>query len=352
MGHPAIENPTPFALEPIFLSDEEGRPLFVPVLKATYAIGPHGLTVAEEQAPVNMAGEPYGKPEESSYRYEPECAFVKPATDVVLVGHACAPHQGATEMVVALQVGPLKKGVRVFGDRVFFETLGIISMSKPAPFEKIPLQWERAFGGWDRSNPDPKKHQFEPRNPVGLGFRGNGSTFQQGRRAPNLEDPTEPYKGWGHRPRPAGFGFTCPNWEPRAALAGTYDEQWQKDRAPLLAKDFDRRFMNAASPGLVANGYLRGNEPVMLAGASPEGRLSFQLPGLAQPKMKVERGGQEDSEIALNLDTVILDTDVMRVFLLWRGNLVLKREPLEIRSMKIVWPGAPAAPTKKPAAAT
>jgi hypothetical protein len=343
MGHPSIENPTAFEFDPLFLADEEGRSLFVPVVKATYTIGPHGLTLSEEQVPVNAAGECYGEPGESSYRYEPECAFVKVATDVVLVGHAHAPQRGATEMLVAFQVGPVNKGVRVLGDRLFYKALGMVSMTKPAPFEQIPLQWERSFGGWDRSNPDPKKHQFEPRNPVGVGFRASGAVFHEGLRAPNIEDPAQPFKGWGNRGAPAGFGFTCPNWEPRVALGGTYDEKWQKERSPLLAKNFDRRFMNGAPQGQVAPGLLRGDEPVTVVGASALGRLSFRLPGLGTPKLKVERSGPPDAELALQLDTVIVDTDVMKVFLLWRSNLVLEREPLEIRSMELVWPGAPPA---------
>jgi hypothetical protein len=252
--------------------------------------------------------------------------------------------------MVALQVGPLRKGVRVRGDRVFYQALGTIHMTEPSPFEKIPLRWERAFGGWDRSSADPRRHQLEPRNPVGVGFRASGAVFQPESRAPNLEDPAEPFKGWGHRSRPAGFGFVNPSWEPRAALSGTFDDKWQAERAPLLPTDFDRRFMNAASPGLVAAGYLRGNEPVVVSGASPDGHLRFELPGLVQPRIAVERAGQADAEVVLNLDTVIVDTDVMRVFLLWRGNMVLEREPLEVQSMRIVWPGAP--PARGPDAGT
>ena len=51
MGHPVIENQTPFAFEPVFLVDEDGRPLLVPVLKATFSILDDGkLVLAEKQA--------------------------------------------------------------------------------------------------------------------------------------------------------------------------------------------------------------------------------------------------------------------------------------------------------------
>ena len=48
-----------------------------------------------------------------------------------------------------------------------------------------------------------------------------------------------------------------------------------------MPKDFNRQHLNAAAPGLIAPGYLRGDEPVVAVGVSPEGRLTFSLPGIA-----------------------------------------------------------------------
>jgi len=335
MGHPAVENATPFAFEPVFVADEEGRPLLVALVKGTYDIGPTGLTLAVEQQPALFEGVPSGDADVASWRFEPEGTLPKPATDVVLVGSAVAPRAGTTELLVALQVGPLKKGVRVLGDRVFFRSVGGVGMSRPAELERIPLQWERAFGGWDRSHPDERKHSFEPRNPVGVGYRASGAAFEDGLACPNLEDPARPFRGWGDRPPPAGFGFTSPNWEPRARYAGTYDERWQKERAPLLPRDFDRRFLSAASPGLVASGYLRGDEAVIVTGVAAEGGYAFRLPGVAAPSVLVERSGLGDATVPTRLDTVVVDTDARKVFLYWRGELGLRREPTEVRTIEV-----------------
>src|SRR5271169_4490971 len=114
MGHAEIQNRTPYLFETAFTSDEEGQPLLVPVIKATYRIGEEAqLTLAEKQVPVNPAGQYWGKPEESSYKYEPEVAFIKPATDVVLIGSAYARRPGDTEVNAGLYVGPVQKVVRV-----------------------------------------------------------------------------------------------------------------------------------------------------------------------------------------------------------------------------------------------
>ncbi len=334
MGHPSIENKTPFALELLALADEEMRPLLVLVAKATYAIHADGLKLAEEQVPVHVAGVPWGKPEESSYRYEPECAFIKPATDVVLTGHAWAPRQETRELLVSLRVGPVQKSVRVLGDRVWHKRLGSISMTRPQPFESMPLVYERAFGGWDRSEPDPRLHTLEPRNPVGVGFRANPRAFEEDLPLPNLEDPDHPLERFGQKVPPAGFGFLSPHWQPRAAYAGTYDETWDKARKPLLPKDFDRRFFNAASPGLVAPGYLRGGEPVVIKNASRRGPLSFSLPRQVVPAITVELTGAPDAKPEMPLDTVIIDTDAEQVLLLWRGHVPLTESLHEVRTVK------------------
>jgi hypothetical protein len=341
MGHAEVDNKTPFAFQALHLVDEEFRPLLVPLVKATFDIGRDGRCVrAENQIAPNLAGEFWGEDAEtSSYKYEPEVAFMKPATDVVVIGHAWAPRKNTTEMQVGVRVGPVTKEVVVSGDRVWFKTAGETTPTRALAFEKIPLTYERAYGGWDRAHPDERKHSCEPRNPVGTGYRASGG-FEEGIRLPNLEDPRARVQALGDRPPPAGFGFTSPHWKPRAALAGTYDEKWTKTRSPLLAKDFDRRHLNAASPGLVAPGYLRGDESVMTVGMRAEGTLSFALPGLRPPDVRVQlTDGSAAQEIALKLDTVIIEPDDLRVMLLWRGNLVLRRGPHDVGSIEVLGEG-------------
>jgi hypothetical protein len=337
VGHAKIENLTPFAFETVVAADEDGRLLYVPVVKATYALQPDGsLKIAEKQLPVNVGGELWGEPGISSYKYEPECAFTKAATDMVLIGHAHAGPESATEVFVRLRAGPLDKTVRVTGDRYWVKALGMVSMTSPEPFESIPLTYERAFGGWDRSHPDPTRHAFEPCNPVGVGFRSPHGRFEEGIRLPNLEDPQSPVQAYAGTSPPAGFGFTAPDWKPRAALAGTYDETWTNERMPLLPKDFDRRFFNAGSPGLVAPNYLKGDEAVFIQNASPRGAISFNLPALPPPECRVQLSGRRpDARVQTNLDTVIINTDDDLLLLIWRGHLALRNGPHDVASVQI-----------------
>ena len=56
------------------------------------------------------------------------------------------------------------------------------------------------------------------------GFRARHGRFEEGTRLPNLEDPSNPVQAYGQIVTPVGFGFTSPNWQPRASFAGTFDE--------------------------------------------------------------------------------------------------------------------------------
>jgi hypothetical protein len=329
VGHPKIDNKTPFAFESLFVTDEDARSLFVPIVKATFIVGEHDeVRIAEKQHALNPAGTYNGAEGASSYRYEPETAFFKTTTDVVLVGHAWAGSRPVTEIEVSLKVGPVSKRARVVGDRYWMKSLGMLMMTSPEPFDSLPLIYERAFGGHDKDG------RFDPRNPVGRGFRG-GQVFDGAALLPNIEDPQNPIRSIDDRPTPVGFGFVSPDWQPRANLGGTYDEQWMNERMPLLPKDFDRRFFNAASPGLIASGYLKGNETVLIENASPRGTISFDLPRVNSPKCRVQLTGRRDALVETNLDTVIVDTDEDLLILMWRGNLPVRNGPHDIVSVEI-----------------
>ncbi len=336
MAHPKIYNRTLFAFDPLFVMDEEGRMVFVPLVKGSFHLSETvRLEPARDQAAVNLSGEYWGNPETSSYKYEPEIAFVKPATDIVLLGHAHAPKPGTTELQVGISVGPVRKIVRVVGDRYLVKRSGVISVSEPQPFDKIPLVYERAFGGWDRRDPDPNKFRFEPRNPVGTGYRDASLDTDDELKLPNIEDPQAPYKGYGDTPPPAGFGFISPHWQPRACLAGTYDKVWNEQQKPMLPTDFDRRFFNAASPGLVAPGYLNGDEAVVIVNASPEGRVAFNLPGVPAPQCKVDLRGGQSEVLQTRLDTVIISMDERLVILLWRAHMIVRNGPRDVLAIKV-----------------
>ena len=351
MGHPQVDNGTPFAFEPLFIADEDGRPIVVPIVKATFDVSPRGdVTLGEKQVPVDFRGKLYGEPAKSSPRFEPETAFIKPATDCVLLGHAVSMHP-TTQMDVGVRIGSVAKVARVTGNRWWLDSAVGLTMSSPEPFRLMPLVYERAFGGWDRTPEKEAHHEFEPRNPVGVGFVGKHSLPLTGSPLPNIEDPSQMLTSPTGRVRPAGFGFVGVEWHPRVSYAGTYDEAWTKNRAPLLPKDFDRRFFSAASEGLVAPGYLRGDEWVQAFGVTPEGKWEFRLPSVEPPTVTIAVRLGDDILLHTNLDTVIVDADARTLTLIWRAFTTLRSGPHNVSAMRIATPSAVRAPSLEAAPA-
>lgn len=329
-----LSNSTPFKATIAAMPDTEGIDAVWAIVKGTFTIG-DSLSVAEPQVPIALADVHVGEPAESSVATPSDIGLSKPGTDVLLLGHAhAAAGRRTREMEVSLRVGPVSKRVRVFGDRVWGSGVVRSGMSSPEPFEKIPLVWERAFGGMDVvEGREPKTHG-EGRNPVGAGFRvKNGQKPLDGLRLPNLEEPRSLISGWQDRPAPACFAPLCAHWEPRRSFAGTYDERWQRRRAPYLPEDFDSRFFQIAPPDLVTRGYLRGDESIEVRGATPSGLLQCRLPG-----QRIEVTFLLDDESLLrtaDLDTVLIEPDESRVVLVWRSMLRCDKKLLRVREIAV-----------------
>jgi hypothetical protein len=202
-----------------------------------------------KQPAVNVAGEWYGDPATSSLKLEPQIAFMKPATDVVLLGHAYPSKPGGSEGQVGIRVGPVQKVARVWGDRMLVGRVGP-RITPAAAFEKIPLVYERSFGGWDRRHAEVDRHRCEGQESRRGGIPRPSVRCRRRGTTPNFEDPNRPFSGYGDAPPPAGFGFIQASWQPRVSYAGTYDEAWEKTRKPLLPADFDRPFFQQRTTGL------------------------------------------------------------------------------------------------------
>ena len=292
------------------------------------------LSVADEQAPIQLAPLYSGEPGSSSLLYDTDLVLEKPGTDCVLVGHAWAPQGKAPHVDVSFSVGEVRKQGRVFGERIWLKVLGAVSLSRPVPFEKIPLVWERAFGGADTSWQEPAGHEFCLENPVGVGLMAHKSRLViDGLPLPNIENPSDLIKTPRQRPRPVGFGMIPPHWQPRAGYAGTYDDSWRKTVSPLPPADLDPRFYSAAAPGLVSQRYLTGSEGVLIEGAARQGRLQFSLPGIALRATVRRRGGEE--ELPMRLDTVIVEPDNARLVLVWRGTINVHGQIHEIGPVRV-----------------
>ena len=323
-----LHNSTRFAASMALFPNEDAVDTLYVIVKATFNFGKE-FTLADEQTPPTPADVYWTEPGKSSIKYASDMHTGKSATDIIMLGHACVPGQKeATQLDVSLSVGKVDKTVQVFGDRQWQDG----QITRPAPFKTMAMVYEKAYGGIHIA--DGQLAGADTRNPVGRGFAGTRKAGEMnGGPLPNLEDPRQLIRDVKDQPAPACFGFCAPNWQPRVAFAGTYDDTWKKNRAPYLPVDFDNRFLNMTHPDLVYPGYLQGNEPVTITSMHPDGTFKFDLPQVnpvARVKV-VERVEQP----AFNLETLILEPNLKKLSMIWRAAMPCDKQMLKISEIKI-----------------
>lgn len=260
--------------------DKSGCDYYVVVIKGTFAVDQTGaVALAAKQEALVYADVHFGEPEVTSIRYECDFARFKPRADVLVIGDAHAPHGDPTDRLeVSLEVASIKKQITVFGDRKWEHSFGAYYPSPPMPFVSLPLIYERAFGGSDKSHEQQKFHATELRNPIGVGFHKSATSESiEGSPLPNLENAESPIRDWSDHPAPVGFGVIGRNWHPRIGAAGTYDEKWLKERFPFLPADFEDNYLQSAPPDQ-QTAFLQGGELVRCVNMTPDQEFRFTLP--------------------------------------------------------------------------
>jgi len=308
-----LKNQSPFAPALGVLPNRDAVDTVYVVVKGTFVLGPR-LEVAEKPAPPVLADEYWGAPGQSSLKYPSDLHVGKSGSDLLLVGQAwAAGGRPASEAMVRVTVAERSKTVHVFGDRTWKRE----GFTRPEPFESLPLRYERAYGG---AHADGANLVAEEHNPIGRGFLGKRRIDSMvGQKLPNFEDPRRLLQQIGDVVAPAGLGAVAPSWLPRRQYAGTYDQAWQRKRAPYLPADFQPRFFNCAAPELTFDRFLAGGETVEIIGASREGAIRFQLPRRGPRVTLFVAGAREQPPC--QLETVIVEPDDRKVFVVWRAEL-------------------------------
>jgi hypothetical protein len=331
-----IKNARLFPTALAFGKTAEGAPFLSVIIKGTFKIPTGGgpARAAAQQLPIFTADEPYDPKQPGGVlKFESDLVPFKPRADVVLVGHAYAPHGRPAKVVdVEIEVGALRKKLRVFGDRAWSfpsdQADAIPYVVGPADFVKMPLTYDRAFGGIDKTaSLRPREPHFKPwceRNYLGKGFCGARTVAAIDKTPlPNIEDPDDLIRSWDSNPRPAGCGFFPRNSRPRVEWFGTFDEKWKAERKPELPLDFRFDAYNGADLTLQGAPYLVGNERVRLVNVTPASpTLECWLPGFEPRATFVQRGATRNAPA--RLDTVLLSPDTSMLCLVWRSTLAIE----------------------------
>lgn len=312
-----LVNLTSFRAQAFVLPDPACQEVDLIVVAATFEDSPKGLRPAEEQRPIRLADEYFGEPGISSIRHESDLALEKRFVDVIVNASACAPRgRPVRELAVELQVGRRRKQLIVRGDR--HRRVRMIT-SRATPFERLPIVYERAFGGTHRKT--------ELRNPVGIGYRGARSSDPQvTSELPNVE------RGGFRGRAPCGFGVVARGWKPRIGFAGTFDKRWLDERWPLMPLDFDPRHYQCA-PEDQQFERVAPNEPIRLVHLTPDGDWSFTMPDCELPATLFYDGRREERRLVP--DTICVEADQRRLTAVSRIKLPVVRGRNRLREVLI-----------------
>lgn len=322
----ALDNRTPFPAESFVIPDPRGQEALIVVMSASFQApldalaGP--LVVAEDQRVIHAADVHRGDPASTSVIHESVVALRKPFVDVLVNGHAYGPERRAAQQIpVRLVLGDVDKTLLVSGDRRW--NLGL--PSAPEPFIRVPIIWERAFGGTSA------RGRVDPRNPIGVGCGGAVSDDPEVRtEVPNIEYPQQTMSNRASEITPAGFGVVGRGWRPRIDFAGTYDQRWLDSQWPLLPVDFDPRHYQSA-PADQQSQTLRGGEEGAVVNMSEDGVWHFRLPLLDVPAHLLYDDRQAVEP--MRMDTVVIEPDERRVTILTRVVVETRRDAGMLRQV-------------------
>lgn len=314
------------------------------VAKATFSLGPGGKVSLETQRPMPL----FARDERTELGLLPRDDLPRrdAAFEVILLGAAHAPGGLPTRsMVVALSVGARRRELWVRGDRRWVRgPMGRFEITPPQPFVRMPLTWERAFGGTcevyiDRDAVLPISY---PYNPAGKGFDPGPSAealcrslgapegfpvYNYVRELPNVESPEAPIERWADAPRPACWATVPMESALHAERMLGPDGQ---PRPPSVLGSPE--LLHRAHPDWIIERPPAGCE-VVLEGLTPEYKTSFRLPPLRVfcDYVLGTRGGT----LELLPHALVLLPEQARFYVVYRAPFAFVFEPRSERAMRL-----------------
>ncbi|MCC7535812.1 MAG: DUF2169 domain-containing protein [Deltaproteobacteria bacterium] len=285
------------------------EPVITVLAKVTWSLVHGDVCRRAREQPAITGDAHHDDDPDASLRAAVELVPFKPRAEVLVAGTCHPPGGAATVSAVAVRVGTWRKALAVFGDR---EWTLLSGPGKPEVFERMPLRWERSFGGPSFAS-----------NPFGRGLEPVETDRGPRRLLPNLELPDRLITSKSDRPAPAGFFPLLVNHPDRSGRARAVDRGQALARWPAHPAELDYHRYCAAPLDQRLDGYFRGDEEIVLTNLRPDRpELVTRLPAV-RPRVLLERtGGTND--LRVELDTIWVDADAGTVSCLWRGVAVVR----------------------------
>lgn len=179
--------------------DENGDPVLSVIAKITYGIAPDGSCFRHaETIPLQDDLAYYDDSKEEILAADLDLYAYKKKTDIIVKGNAQL-RKPTRKLTAEVYLGKTRKSITVSGNRkATLGQSGKVIFSEPDYFEKIPLRYDYAYGGWDKTGEyaleihDPAEAaEYEragidwqagspykyPRNPAGKGYLVDLSTI-------------------------------------------------------------------------------------------------------------------------------------------------------------------------------
>jgi uncharacterized protein YjbI with pentapeptide repeats len=240
----------------------------------------------------------------------------KARAEAMLAGVAHAPRP-VQALDVRLRCGAIDKRLRVYGDRVWRrQWWGGICVDPAAPFVRMPLGLDRAYGGAGHDNPQ------------GCGFLPRlGWLRQRSGRMPNLEYPGQrALPGRSTRAHVALLPMPLALAARRRRASGTYDRRWLAEDFPGLPRDFDFSLYNLTQLDQQCTAAFAGGEAYALEGVHPSGEpVTGTLPAMRMRAFVLNQGQGADQarEVELRCDTVWFFPEAGIGLMIHRGQTVV-----------------------------
>jgi Uncharacterized protein conserved in bacteria (DUF2169) len=361
----------------IRIAGDPGRHWRIGVIgKRTWLVERGRCVLAPEQVP--LVEEPVYDEVRAVLLHDADVMLNRSGADIVVEGHAYPPG-GRTPFDFGIQVGAHTRLACGFGPRQVTQGPGgRLHFSKPAPIERIPLEWESAYGGVDHAAridigdpleelraeagiaPDPRFGLFAyPRNPVGRGYVIEPTPeAMEACRLPLIEDaralltPANLVRGdfvrWPQGPPVAAFGWLAHGYFPRGVWLGLPPLVYDGEHIPpaafhevasgeleAAALRPDRRFaqrLSVAAAQSAAIGMrareVKAGDPVIAHGIHPQStRWTFAIPSEV-PRMAYRFAGERPVEMPRpEIRTVHLQPDRNQLTLVWVAEMALDVAP-------------------------
>jgi hypothetical protein len=269
--------------------------------------------------------------------------------EVILLGHAYAgTGPDAFARPIELAVGTVRRQMMVFGDRQW-EPGGMLrgpKISEPLAFQKMPLTYERAFGGTcpvafdehtvmdveDRINKYGRGFDAEKiAKDTAAGFKSPSGfpKLEYQRKLPNLENPATLIRAWKDAPEPYCWA-TVP--EDIAFRSIRTIRKFQATKQPPTRDEAVDQAFHRAHPDWIISLPAAGAR-VTMTGLAPEGAISFPLPPLRVLSDYVLGGRTGTRELVPHL--LMLLPEARRFYIVYRASFTMDVQPEIERAFRL-----------------